>query len=74
MKCTFTKKIEISVEGELPILGFDIEKAATRHYHNNVSEILSELANSEITNSTYTSEISGKVYTVSITNEVHSIE
>ena len=74
MKCTFTKKIEISVEGEFPILGFDIEKAATHHHHNNVSEILSELANSEITEGTYTSEINGKVYTVSITNKVHSIE
>ena len=74
MKCTFTKKIEISVEGEFPILGFDIEKAATRHYHNNVSEILSELANSEITEGTYTSKVNGKVYAVSITNEIHSIE
>jgi len=74
MKCTFTKKIEISVEGEFPILGFDIKKAATRHYHTNINEILSKLIDSPITNGTYTSEINGKVYTVSITNEVHSIE
>lgn len=74
MKHTFTKKIEISVEGELPLLGFDLEKAATRHHHNDVSEILSELVNSEITNGTYSSRVNGKAYTVSITNEVHSIE
>ena len=74
MKHTFTKKIEISVEGELPLLGFDLEKAATHHHHNNVSEILSELANSEITEGTYSSKVNGKVYTVSITNKIHSIE
>ena len=74
MKHTFTKKIEISVEGEQPLLGFDLEKSATRHYHTDVSEILSELVNSEITNGTYSSKVNGKVYTVSITNKVHSIE
>jgi len=74
MKFKFTNKIEISVEDELPLLAYDLNKVSTRHYHTDVSEILSELVNSEITNGTYSSKVNGKVYTVSITNKVHSIE
>ena len=74
MKHTFTKKIEISVEGDLPLLGYDLHQPATRHHHNGINEVLSKLIDGRITNGTYLSEINGKVYTVSITNEVHSIE
>jgi len=74
MKFKFTNKIEISVEDELPLLAYDLNKVSTRHHHTNINKMVAELVSINITNGTYTSEIHGKVYTISITNEVHSIE
>jgi len=73
MKFKFKRTIEISLEEEMPLLGYDIKKAVQARYSEQLKEALQHSVDiSESVGEYHDSE--GKPFLITINDTIHSIE
>jgi hypothetical protein len=68
MKFTFKRTIEIEVEHELPLLGYDIKESFTKSHEEELNEVLSFVGNLEKQKKEL--DINGKIYYITVNDIV----
>ena len=71
MKFTFKRTIEIEVEGELPLLGYDIKESFVKSHEEELNQVLSFVKNLE--NEKKELDINGKKYYLTVNDKVTNI-
>ena len=71
MKFTFKRTIEIEVEHELPLLGYDIKESFTKSHEEELNEVLSFVGNLEKEKKEL--DINGKKYYLTVNDKVTNI-
>ena len=71
MKFTFKRTIEIEVEHELPLLGYDIKESFTKSHEEELNEVLSFVGNLEKQKKEL--DINGKKYYLTVNDKVTNI-
>lgn len=71
MKFTFKRTIEIEVEHELPLLGYDIKESFTKSHEEELKEVLSFVGNLEKEKKEI--DINGKKYYLTVNDKVTNI-
>lgn len=71
MKFTFKRTIEIEVEHELPLLGYDIKESFTKSHEEELNEVLSFVGNLEKQKKEL--DINGKIYYITVNDIVTHI-
>lgn len=71
MKFTFKRTIEIEVEHELPLLGYDIKESFTKSHEKELDEVLSFVGNLEKQKKEL--DINGKKYYLTVNDKVTNI-
>ena len=71
MKFIFKRTIEIEVEGELPLLGYDIKDAFAKSYEKELNEVLSFVKNLE--KGKQELDINGKKYYLTVNDKITNI-
>lgn len=71
MKFTFKRTIEIEVEHELPLLGYDIKESFTKSHEEELNEVLSFVGNLEKEKKEI--DINGKKYYLTVNDKVTNI-
>jgi len=71
MKFTFKRTIEIEVDHELPLLGYDIKESFAKSHEEELNEVLSFVGNLEKEKKEL--DINGKKYYLTVNDKVTNI-